>query len=194
MPEGRWERISGRVGKDPERLVGGDGKPFARFSLCVEDYDDGKVWYTVVGREEVAEFILRRLEKGTFVYCGGQVTARSYTSKDGQAKLDRKMKATQLTIPGGEEIVQAAKAEGPTVTPEAAEAARRKRVAEVLKVYPPRWGKAEWFTEERRERTLATRPDIWLEEFVVPDPDKDEDWEMLPNEIIGDFIDNLRGY
>ncbi len=131
----RRETVSGNLGRDPEEIYDRNGKIFTKFSLCVRDYEGGNVWYDILARANVAEFALRHLEKGRIAMCSGPVEERPWSGRDGQARIQRTMRADRISF--GQETVQLDAEETPVeAKPEHMLALER---YEHVRAYPPRW-------------------------------------------------------
>lgn len=180
---GKWERVRGFVGKDPQEVWDGAGNPFSRFSICVESYEeDGRTWYSVLANRDLHEFAMKHVRKGTALVCEGEVERRAYTKKDGKPGLDLKLRASRLSIPGGESLSQPADAPVTNGTPEEAEMAYRQQVARDAKRYPLRWDKPGWQESPAGKRALAAYPALFEKPSEVPVPFDDDAWQNIPPE------------
>jgi len=172
---GRWERVSGLAGKDPQEAFGKDGLAMAKFSICCDDWDEGKAWYNVLVRGPVAEFVMKNIRKGMRIMVEGSVVKRAYTNRDGKAAIDQSMKATRVAVPGGpeasEELVEGE--EQPIGDQE--EVLLRKKVAQNLTDYPIRWNRPGW----RLMQEVAGRPVPPLS--PIPDPNDPKPWGPMPD-------------
>ena len=74
----------GRLGKDPELNVTGEGKPIAKFSLAV---DQGKgqppMWLNITAWDKLAETVTTYAHKGMQVLVQGRLVIRPYKDKIG---------------------------------------------------------------------------------------------------------------
>ena len=72
----------GRLGKDPELQVTSEGKPYAKFSLAV---DQGKgqsaMWLNVTTWEKLAETVEKYAKKGMQVFVQGKLKISPYKDK-----------------------------------------------------------------------------------------------------------------
>src|SRR2546421_5944257 len=96
--------LIGRLGRDPELQVTGDGTPVTRFSLAVSRiYKTGSgerkeetEWFNVVAWSKLAETCERYLHKGSLVYIEGRLTQRKYTDRDGIGRTSVEVIANEM--------------------------------------------------------------------------------------------------
>ena len=79
----------GRLGRDPELAVTGNGKPYTKFSLAVDQGKDsqgkerGAMWLNVTTWDKLAETVEKYAYKGVQVFIQGKLQIRSYEDKQG---------------------------------------------------------------------------------------------------------------
>jgi len=74
----QWMGI-GHLGKDPVLDVTSDGKPYARFSLAVDQGKDRKpMWLNIVCWDKLAEQMEKFLYKGAQVFVQGRLQISTY--------------------------------------------------------------------------------------------------------------------
>ena len=72
----------GRLGKDPELAVTSDGKPYAKFSIAVDQgKGQGPMWLNIVCWDKLAEIVEKYAKKGMQVFVQGKLQLRSYRDK-----------------------------------------------------------------------------------------------------------------
>jgi single-strand DNA-binding protein len=89
----------GRLGKDPELTVTGDGKPITKFSLAV---DQGKnqpaMWLNIVTWDKLAETVATYAYKGMQVLVQGRLVIRPYKDKNGVDRQAVEIVATTVQL------------------------------------------------------------------------------------------------
>ena|SRR5579864_4127365 len=89
----------GRLGKNPEVSVTGDGKPIAKFSLAV---DQGKnqptMWLNIICWEKLAETVTTYAHKGMQVLVQGRLVIRPYKDKNGIDRQAVEIVATTVQL------------------------------------------------------------------------------------------------
>lgn len=101
--------IMGVVDSDPELRHVNDTQVLS-FSVCVEEsYKDrsgewktSKSWYKVEAWGQLAIDAGRSAQRGNTVYVGGKVRAEAYMKKDGSPGASLKLRATSISVNGGE--------------------------------------------------------------------------------------------
>src|SRR5690348_7693454 len=82
-------QLIGRLGRDPELAVTGNGKPYTKFSLAVDQGKDsqgkerGAMWLNITTWDKLAETIEKYAYKGVQVFVQGKLQIRSYEDKQG---------------------------------------------------------------------------------------------------------------
>ena len=84
--------LMGNLGCDPLGSDGGDGQPWARFSLAVNHAwtgGDGErrqetYWFPVVAWGRVAETCRQLLRKGSWVFVSGRLQSRHWQDEEGE--------------------------------------------------------------------------------------------------------------
>lgn len=180
-----WERVSGRLGANPEEAWGRNDEPFVRFSLCCDSYEDGKVWYTMLGKHELVRWILDRLSKGDRLTCEGEVSQKPYTDKQGRARLERVMRLKRVEMPGGVSC-EATNPAQELSDPEEAERVYWEKRADDLAAYPLRWERAGFFDSAGGKKALRESPALWQADECAHDPMED-----VPSEVLSQFIREL---
>ena len=98
--------LIGRLGRDPELQVTGDGTPVTKFSLAVSrTYKTGggerreeTEWFNIVTWSKLAETCERYLHKGSLVYIEGRLTQRKYTDKEGIGRTSVEVIANEMKM------------------------------------------------------------------------------------------------
>jgi len=177
--------VRGRLGADPEETFGKNDERFTRFSLCVDSYENGKDWYTMLGKHEIVDFVLRHLRKGNSVTCEGEVATKPYTDKQGRARIDRTMRLQAVELPDGGRCVATEKVTA-AVDPEEAERLYWEKRSEDLAAYPPRWERQGFFDTAGGKLALKKRATLWQGDSQVHDAMAD-----VPSEAIGQLVKEL---
>lgn len=180
------ERVSGRLGCKPEEHWGPQDRHWVGFSLCVDGYEEGPVWYDVlcVGHS-LSDFALRNLEKGWKAVVEGETEMKTWVDKKGESRVKRLLRAFILELPGGERAERGPEPLLPQKSKESVEAAYKARREEDLRDYPLRWDRA--FKGEVLRDAKAAHPEAW-EEAPASDPDA-----LVPREEIENLMARLLG-
>lgn len=181
-----WERVRGRLGADAEEAWGRNDERFTRFSLCCDSYEEGKTWYTMLGKNEIVDFVMRHLRKGNLATCEGEVTTKPYTDKTGRARLERIMRLSRVELPDGGSC-EATDPEPSTINPEEAERLYWEKRAEDLAAYPPRWERRRFFETPGGFAAFERNQKLWTADSPVHEPMAD-----VPSEAIGQLIKELQ--
>lgn len=96
--------VIGRLGKDPELRYTPNGTPVCSFSVATDrvwNNDQGvrqeeTTWHNVTVWRKQAEHCAQYLSKGSLVLITGNVKARGYTNRDGQAGASLDVTAEQV--------------------------------------------------------------------------------------------------
>jgi hypothetical protein len=177
--------VRGRLGADPEETFGKNDERFTRFGLCVDSYENGKDWYTMLGKHEIVDFVLRHLLKGNSVTCEGEVSIKPYTDKQGRSRIDRTMRLQAVELPDGERC-EATERVTVAQDPEELERLYWEKRSEDLSTYPPRWERQGFFDSAGGKRALEKRAALWQGDSPVHDP-----MAEVPSEVIGQLIKEL---
>jgi single-strand DNA-binding protein len=98
-----YTKTTGNIVRDPEIKVTPNGKAVADFTVAVNSRvkgEDGKYvnkegaeaeFYRVTAWEGLAEKVGNELKKGDLVKIEGELTAKPYMSKSGEAKVDQRI-------------------------------------------------------------------------------------------------------
>ena len=86
--------LIGNLGKDPENIIIDAKTTVTKFSLATSDsYKDDKgkkhnttEWHTVVMWNNLANFAIKYLKKGSSIYLGGKLKTRIYETKEGEKR------------------------------------------------------------------------------------------------------------
>jgi single stranded DNA-binding protein len=159
----RHERISGRLGKDPEERFDKEGHMFTRFSVAVDDYDQGTTWYTVQARGNLAEWIIENFKKGAGVTCEGEVTTTSYQDRAGKTKQQLVMRAREVETWGGERCqeVETARSDAAGAPRPLSDEEQAAAYLEVLKASPPRWLRPGFGGDDYGKKFYQEHPDAF---------------------------------
>lgn len=98
--------LIGRLGRDPELQVTGDGTPVTKFSLAVSrtfktgggERKEETEWFNIVTWRQLAETCERYLHKGSLVYIEGRLTQRKYTDKEGIGRTSVEVIANEMKM------------------------------------------------------------------------------------------------
>ncbi len=101
--------IVGHLGRDPEQRYLPDGTPVTGFSVAVSrnwtdregERQEKTTWYSVSVFGKQAEPCSRYLAKGRQVLVEGEVEARAYLSRDGEARASLDLRARTVRFLGG---------------------------------------------------------------------------------------------
>lgn len=87
--------ITGRIGADAEKKTF-NGRDYLRIPVADRQRDGSTIWATIFGHysEKMAEV----LRKGATVTVIGNLTASTYTAKDGSQRVDLTIWANDITI------------------------------------------------------------------------------------------------
>lgn len=87
----------GNIGNDAEKVTIGE-KTYTKFSLAVKTGKDSTLWCNVLTtNEKIAQYLV----KGAAVIVWGRPDAKAYKSKDGEAKVDNTIWASEINLVGG---------------------------------------------------------------------------------------------
>lgn len=79
--------LIGNAGRDAELSYTASGKPFARFSVAVNqrgsDGNDRTEWFNVTIFDKLAESVSQYITKGKQLYVEGRIQTREWTGDDG---------------------------------------------------------------------------------------------------------------
>lgn len=89
----------GHLGKDPELAVTGEGKPYTKFSIAV-DQGKGKkaMWLNITCWDKLAERMEQFLYKGAQVYVQGQLQISTYSDKNGVERQAVDIRASNVQL------------------------------------------------------------------------------------------------
>ena len=183
----RWERVRGRLGADPEEAWGRNDEHFTRFSLCADSYEDGKIWYTMLGKASLVAFVMDHLRKGRWATCDGEVTTKPYTDKQGRSRLDRVMRLRSVEDEHGERCEMQDPEGGVKTDPEEAERLYWEKRAQDLQEYPPRWERRAFFETKGGEAAFFRNQALWTADRKCQNPMDD-----VPSEAITSLIKELQ--
>jgi single-strand DNA-binding protein len=87
----------GRLGKDPELEVTGEGKPYTKFSLAV---DQGKetMWLQITTWDKLAEVVEKYARKGMLVFVQGKLQLKKYKDKQLVERVSVEIIATVVQL------------------------------------------------------------------------------------------------
>ena len=91
--------IKGTLGRDPESRATPNGDKVVNFSVAVgRGYGDKKTtdWWNITTWGKQADFAEKYLKKGKRVFVTGELQLRSWTDKQGVAKLTPEIKADRV--------------------------------------------------------------------------------------------------
>ena len=94
----------GRLGKEVELRVSGQGDSVATFSLACgwkTKTKEGTEWINVTIFGKLAEIAAQYLKKGSQVYVSGRMRTEKYTTKEGVEKYGTKIIADTMQMLGG---------------------------------------------------------------------------------------------
>lgn len=180
-----WERVRGRLGGDPEEAWGRNDERFTRFTLCCDSYEDGKVWYTMLGKGSIVDFVLRSLGKGRWATCEGEVSTKPYTDKQGRARVERIMRIAKVQDGDGDSC-EAQVASPTELDPEEAERLYWEKRVQDLEKYPPRWERRAFFETPGGFAAFERNRALWTADSTVSDPMAD-----VPNGVILALVKEL---
>ena len=95
-------QLIGNLGRDPEMNYTPDGTAVCKFSIAVSKKTKGAeetTWYNCVAWRGLAEMLSTHLKKGQQVFVQGELSVRTYTTKDGRngTSLDVLIEKFQFT-------------------------------------------------------------------------------------------------
>lgn len=100
--------VLGRLGRDPELVVGKSGTQVAKFSVAVGErvkkgdaYVEETEWYRCVCFGKTAEIATKYLHKGDEAHIQGRMRTHEYTDKDGNKKFSTELIVDRLSLVGG---------------------------------------------------------------------------------------------
>ena len=97
--------VTGNCGRDPELNVTGDGTPFARFSVALNERSgkdaSGKpqyvtTWLNVVAWRQLAENVNTYVHKGSPVLVAGRLVVRKFDDKTGVERTSVEIIASEV--------------------------------------------------------------------------------------------------
>jgi single-strand DNA-binding protein len=94
----------GNLGRDPEIVIGDNGRRRARFSLACSRKRGGEeltTWLScTIFQDGLVNIVESFCQKGRQVHVSGELTMRPYTAKDGSEKLSADVVVDRLTLCG----------------------------------------------------------------------------------------------
>lgn len=99
-------QLLGNVGRDPELNVTPDGTPVTKFSIAVnkrgknERKPDETTWYSIVAWRGLAETLERYVHKGDMLFVQGELSVRTYTTKDGKPGYSLEVTVDKFSFAG----------------------------------------------------------------------------------------------
>lgn len=93
----------GRLGKDPEKKVTGQGKTVCNFSIAtLNGYgDEPPLWVDIVTWNKTAEACAAYLSKGKLVFVGGNLHKNEWEDKDGNKRFKYEIIANRVLFLDG---------------------------------------------------------------------------------------------
>jgi single-strand DNA-binding protein len=96
--------ISGRLGRDPERIEAKNGRTRVEFPIANRrdyvassgDKVESVTWLVIVSFDATADFCYEYLAKGAQVFVKGRLDIRRYPGRDGQEKQSIKIMAERV--------------------------------------------------------------------------------------------------
>lgn len=98
--------LIGHCGKEPESRFTPSGDQVAEFSMAVSERRRGQdgqqqeqtTWYRVSAWGKLAEVVEQYVRKGSYLFVEGPLTAREYTTRDGQARTSLEVRAREVKL------------------------------------------------------------------------------------------------
>lgn len=93
--------FTGTLGQDPELKTSKSGKPWASFSVAIDEAsEEATTWVRVAVFGQLATRLYPELKKGTEVYCEGRLRLNSWTGKDGRERSGLRVAAAKIEVLG----------------------------------------------------------------------------------------------
>ena len=98
--------IEGFVARDPELRFTPNGTPVTKFSIPIpgrwdphtKERVNATVWVNVVCFGSLAESVAEYIKKGNLIKISGRFQANSWTTQDGQERVDLELVASQVSL------------------------------------------------------------------------------------------------
>ena len=88
--------LIGNLTKDPESRTTQSGKTVCSFDLAVNDRQGNATYFRVSAWEKLGENCQRYLSKGKKAFVSGPVSARSYTTQNGETRVSIEVTANEV--------------------------------------------------------------------------------------------------